>query len=307
MKKSKINLTTNNLYNTLHAIERLKLTASNKMVKKGGVMKSVFTAISTYLFTLIFLCSFTFPNLSTEKKGKNTEQTILEFKYVDYPASKFNLQIDSFTLGAYLIEFIQVTNKSVDSEPLCRSWFRLKQFGKVANQVYFDNIKPNITCAGIYIPEIQPRKDFFLASKFGDNDGKLIVINRLGEIKLLKGGQFYLTNDKRLIFSNHASEENGLTVFDLNTEKVLFEGKVAKPLANWYYQDNRFFATVNNDVITNNKINLMYFDITTNKPVIQQVTSGYVRKDKALKLFNSIAEANDCKCKPEDIKLSINH
>jgi len=285
----------------------LKLTASKKLVKKGGIMKSTFVAINAYLFTLILLCSFTFPNLSTEKKGKNAEQPILEFKYVDYPASKFDLQIDSFTFGAYLIEFIQVTNKEAESEPLCRSWFRLKQFGKVANQVYFDNIKPSITCAGIYIPEVQPRKDFFLASKFGDNDGKLIVINRMGEIKLLKGGQFYLTNDKRLVFSNHASEENGLTVFDLNTEKVLFEGKVAKPLANWYFQDSRFFATISNDIITNNKINLMYFDIITNKPVIQQVTSGYVRKDKALKLFNSIAEANDCKCKPEDIKLSINH
>jgi hypothetical protein len=307
VKKSNKNLTKTKIQNTLHAVEGSKLTASNILVKKGGIMKTVFSGITTYLFTLIFLCSFTFPNLSTEKKGKNAEQPILEFKYIDYPASKFNLQIDSFTLGAYLIEFIQVTNKSDDNEPLCRSWFRLKQFGKVANQVYFDNIKPNITCAGIYIPEIQPRKDFFIASKFGDNDGKLIVINRLGEIKLLKGGQFYLTNDKRLIFTNHASEENGLTVFDLNTEKVLFEGKVSKPLADWYYQDSRFFATVSNDIIVNNKINLMYFDITTNKPVLQQVTSGYVRKDKAIKLFNSIAEVNDCKCKPEDIKLSINH
>ncbi len=307
MKIGKKNLTNKIPHNTLHTIEGLKLTAGIKPVKKGGNMKSVFTAITTYLFTLILLCSFTFPNISTEKKGKNAEEQILEFKYVDYPASKFNVQIDTFKLGAYLIEFIQVTNKDADSQPLCRSWFRLKQFGKVTNQIFFNNIKPNITCAGIYIPEVQPRKDFFLASKFGDNDGRLIVINRMGEIKLLKGGQFYLTNDKRLIFSNHASEENGLTVFDLNTEKVLFEGKVAKPLANWYFQDSRFFATVNNDIIVNNKINLMYFDITTNKPVIQQVTSGYVRRDKALKLFNSIAEANDCKCKPEDIKLSINH
>ncbi len=293
-------------HNTLHSIEAIILTASKKLVNKGGNMKNIFTFVTAYLFTLILLCSFTFPSLPAEKKAKN-EEPVIEFKYVDYPASKYNLQIDSFTVGAYLIEFIQVTNKVESNEPLCRSWFRLKQFGKVTNQVFFSNIKPNITCGGIYVPEIQPRKDFFIASKFGDNDGRLILINRMGEIKQYKGGQFYLSNDKRLLFTNHASEENGVTVIDLNAEKVLFEGKVAKPLADWYYQDSRFFATISNDIITNNKINLMYFDITSNKPVLQQVTSGYVRRDKAMKLYNSIAEANDCKCKPEDIKLSVNH
>ena len=295
-------------YYTLRCIEGLKLTASKlTVIKRGGSMKEVTKLVTAYTFTLLLLCSFTFPNLSADKKGKNEEQPVREFKYVDYPESKFDLKIDSFTLGAYLIEFIHVNNKEVDEEPLCRAWFRLKQFGKVTNQTYFDNIKSNITCVGIFIPEVQPRKDFFLASKLGDNDGRLIVINRLGEIKLLKGGQFYLSNDKQLVFSNHASEENGLTVFDLNTQKVLFEGKVSKPLADWHFQDSRFFATVSNDIIVSNKINLMYFDITTNKPVLQQVTSGYVRTDKKLKLFNNLSEAKDCKCKPEEIKLSINN
>lgn len=288
-----------NLTNSFSAIT---LQLINKMKKKGGVMKN-FTmfAATTAIVAFVTLCSFT---INKDKKGKNEEAPIKEFKFTDYPANQYSVEIDSYTLSTFLIEHIEVKNKNAEDESLCRGWFRLKQYGKIVNQVYFDNIQPHGSCAGIYLPAIQPRKDYFIASKFGDNDGKLILIKKSGEIEMVKGGEFFLSNDKRFIMTNHNSEEHGFTFYDLNADKILFEGKTEKPLADWYFQDNRFYANVSNSPIVNNKMNLLFYDIIENKPAFKPTVTGYVRLDKKLAKFNDMSKIDNCKCKTSSSRAS---
>lgn len=276
----------------------------NNIEDKGGVMKKlpVFLLSIGLLGLIVILSSFT---NNKEKKGKNEEAVIKEFKFTDYPADKYTVSVDSHILAAYLIEYIEVRNKNADDEPLCRAWFRLKQYGKVVNQAYFDNIQPQGSCSGVYMPEIQPRKDYFIASKFGDNDGKLILIKKNGQIQQIKGGEFFLSIDKRYIITNHNSNESGFTFFDLNLDKILFEGKVEKPLADWYFQDNRFYATVSNDKVINNKLNLVFYDIVENKPAVKPTISGYIRMDKKLAKYNDMSKIDKCKCNADVLKVSL--
>ena len=61
-----------------------------------------------------------------------------------------------------------------------------------------------------FLPEPQPSTDFFMMVKYGDNDGRTIVIDKRGKIFNMIGGRYFITKDNRFLFSPWVSLEKGL-------------------------------------------------------------------------------------------------
>lgn len=65
--------------------------------------------------------------------------------------------------------------------------------------------------------------DHLVFTKYGDYDGRTIVINKEGEIFNLIGGKNYYDMANQQLFSVYVSDVNGFAVFDFSTDTVIFE------------------------------------------------------------------------------------
>lgn len=222
------------------------------------------------------------------------------FKKSDYPATKYQIKNKTSTFSKFKIEIRQakrignITN--APSDFYCRSWLKISQGNRINQQIYFKYIEPVGGCSGLFIPDKQPRKDYFIISKFGDYDGSIFIVDTLGKVTEKIGGIFYISQDKRYLFSSYDSDLSGLTVYDLNKKHTLFSDTIEPYLSDWYFQDKKYFAIVNEDVIQNNKIKIATFDFTLNRLTISLAHKNYPKKENKLKVYNDYQNAKDCNC-----------
>lgn len=228
------------------------------------------------------------------------------FHNVDYPTDKFQIKIDTAIFSKFKIELRQVKyigNAKTDSSSFyCRAWLTVSQGNKIITQQFYKSIEPVGGCSGLFIPDQQPRKDFFIFSKFGDYNGSIFIIDTAGKVIEKIGGIFYISKDKRYLFSNYDSDLGGLTVYDLNKHLVIYSSSEELPrnlyLNDWYFQDGKYFARAYDDETNSNEqlIKIATFDFKTNKLVITTVEKNYLKKENQLKIYNDYKYAKDCNC-----------
>jgi len=222
------------------------------------------------------------------------------FKSSDYTVDKYQIKLDTVTFFKFKIEIrlakLLENKTNTPSDFYCRGWLTLKQGQKIITQKFFKSIEPVGGCSGLFIPETQPRKDCFIISKFGDYDGSIFIIDTAGKLTEKMGGVFYVSKDKHYLFSSYDSDLSGLTVYDLNRKLILFSDTIEPYLSNWYFQDKKYFAIVNEDLIQDNKIKIATFNFIQNKLTIESVDKDYPKTDNKLKVYNDNQNAKDCNC-----------
>ncbi len=193
--------------------------------------------------------------------------TISVFRVKDYPSSMFQIKYDSSRFGDYTIEVVHVLNVSypgiVDSTHpseltdalSCKGWLFLKKGTKTVQTMCYANMDAVGGCSGIYIPEKQPRQDYFLVAKYGDYNGNTILIHKDGTITNLPGGFLQISPDNRYLFSNFDSDQPGVTIFDFDSHKILltpdsseFDSTLREPyIQTCYYKNHNYMARVFTD------------------------------------------------------------
>lgn len=222
------------------------------------------------------------------------------FKNSDYPTANYSVKADTFMFNDYKIELIQAKlrdYKTFDSTAaFCRIWLTVKKGNAVIDKLFINDCEAVGGCSGIYVSKEQSRKDYFILSKFGDYDGRILIIDTTGKIKSFIGGHYYLSADNKYLFSPYNSDLSGLTVYDLSKNQVLFSADTIQTyLADFYYFDNTYFSIVIDDVKKNTQTDIVTFDLKTNKLILSTVDDKYIEKAKRLKGFN-IFTYEPCDC-----------
>ena len=226
------------------------------------------------------------------------------FRSSDYAADKYQIKLDTATFSKFKIEIRQaklLDNKSnTPSDFYCRGWLTVRQGNKIITQRFFKSIESVGGCSGLYIPDTQPRKDFFIFSKFGDYDGSIFILDTTGKLTEKFGGIFFISEDKRYLFSNYDSDAAGLTVYDLNNRLFLYSESDSVPnhLGAWYFQDGEYFARAYDDNSDDEgqKIKIATFDFKTNKLVITTLDKTFLKGERQLKVYNDYQYAKECNC-----------
>jgi len=154
--------------------------------------------------------------LTTLSFGQNQDK-FEKFDASDYPLEKYQITSDSIKFKDFKIEIRQVRNLSGSGQFSCRAWLTISAKSKSIYQRYFRSIEAVGSCYGLFIPLEQPRQDYFVLSKLGDYDGRIFIIDSNGNVTEKLGGSFFISNDKRYLFSEYDSDLSGLTVFDFTT------------------------------------------------------------------------------------------
>jgi hypothetical protein len=221
-------------------------------------------------------------------------QTKTVFMESDFPKDKFIIKKEKQALGTISVDIVQVSPISHDdpNQFYCRTWLTVKYGDKLIKEQYEKDIEPVGDCFGFSFPERQPSSNILLLSRFGGYDGRIYTITNKGEFSDYAGGSFYVSSDNEYIFSNHHSDLPGVTIIDLNENKLIFSGELEKYISDWYFQDGKYFAVIDEDGL-DSKTKLT-FDFKTKKFEVGQLTNNVDIKNK-LKLYNDPRERH-CSC-----------
>lgn len=232
----------------------------------------------------------------TQQSYGQTSNKIKPFNKSDYPTSKFIIKSDTNFLGKVQIVINQVKTKNNSMTPFyCRSWMSIKKENKVVKHFYYD-IEPVGGCSGLFIPKEQPIKDLFIASKFGDYEGEIIIIDTFGKVTTELGGHFFISKDKRYLFSPYDSDLSGLTVYDLQQMKTLYTKEFEEGyFGDWYFQEGKFLSRILIDDEVTGKNKVAIFNLDTKKISLSEKPENYLKAINKLKVYNSIENGN-CNC-----------
>ena len=258
-------------------------------------------AISYLVLLITFLC------VTQDLFSQKTVDYIKQFKTKDYPTSMFQIRYDSVNFLNYSILIVHVYNVSypgiVDSTYTlrdsnyfdCRGWLFIKQGKKVIHTIYYSGLNAVGGCSGIYLPHVQPRKDYFLIVKYGDYDGNIIILDAYGNVTKEMGGSIEVSPDKRYLFSDYDSDLPGVTIYDFEKHKTLLtpdsleiDSGLGEPqIGRWYYQDNKYIARVYTDAEEGEypdtvHITIATYDTKKNKIVYSKKDKGFLKNSNLL-------------------------
>ncbi len=145
-------------------------------------------------------------------------------------------------LQQVIIKIIQLRPSENFYDLSCRVLIRTIKENKRIDEINYGNINPVGSSFGIAFSKNQKKENLFIASKFGDYDGKIIIINKNGEIQSFQGGQYFVTNNGEYLVSNWSSDLSGLTIYDLTKKEICLNKELDFHLGNWYYSDNTYFS-----------------------------------------------------------------
>jgi hypothetical protein len=158
-----------------------------------------------------------------------------------YPAESFHVSRHDYPIGDITVRIIQV----VAAEDACRAWLEVRERGSVVRQVYFKDVDAVGGYYGIFLPNHQPFDDFFVALKFGDYDGRLLIVGKDGSLTNLPGGDFFLTPDKRYLIGSHNSDYQSPFVIEVARRRIVIDGAKEKlpGVGDWYVDGAGYFFT----------------------------------------------------------------
>ena len=175
---------------------------------------------------------------------------VIRFDPKDYAdSSTFRVSRAQYPHHGVTIRVIQVEKIDGRTNPpprLCRAWLEVRMQGKVLRQLYFDDIESMGWFYGIFIPHNQPLDDYFLATKHGDYDSRLLMIGADGSLTNLPGGIYFLTADRRFLVGEQAKDTHALIVVDVASRRVVIDGwnqHAGNEVAKWYLDATGYFFT----------------------------------------------------------------
>ena len=261
-------------------------------MKTPDYMKKIFSLVLIFFWVTAF---------SQHNKGV-PHHKVKAFNAADYPADQYSTRTEEKSLGEVKIEVVHVQSKGLTEDPECKAWLTVKKGNKVTGQLFFDDISADYGPAGIFFPVKQPREDMLVAMKFGDYDGKLIIVDRDGNLNVVPGGDFYLSEDNDMIFSNYSSDQPGVTILDLDKNKLIVSdsGEMDNKLGQWYFQDDKFFSIAKpKDDADTTQLTIGTLDMKKKKIIFSRVDKDFLEKDSKLKFYSFYTdpkEKGNCSC-----------
>lgn len=224
----------------------------------------------------------------------------LKFNQLDYPSKKYTIKKDTFNFHQVSIVLIQVklkNDKDFDSHSaFCRIWMIVKMRERITKEIFYNDCEALGGCSGIFVSSKQPIGDYFILSKFGDYNGRIILVDSLGGVLSYPGGEYYLTDDNRYLFSIYNSDVGGLTVFDLKKRKLLYSADTLSTYFGFFYSNaNRYFFKVETVEELDGELLISTYNFKLNRLENSKVKKDYLSKSKKIEGYN-IFRLGPCYC-----------
>jgi hypothetical protein len=219
-----------------------------------------------------------------------------EYGKHDYEVSSRSIEHGDVVL---LVREVKGIADRGDSPRLCRAWFEVVKGKQQIFKRYFDDIDAVGFSYGLFIPKTQPPSPFFAVVKNGDYDGRLFLVHKGGKVFDVLGGRYFMTQDKRYLFSEYVSDGAGLTVFDLHANRVVFSSQKLPYIHQWYVKDGEYFFTESEWASASGgpreKERVAHFyDFETNRIVEKNIESSEVKRAKTIEYDFNPREYEDC-------------
>jgi hypothetical protein len=177
----------------------------------------------------------------TLKMKKYLKIALLLFINVAYAQQTENKEISN----SIKVEIKQLKKSQFGN---CFSEIIIYNGSKIKDSLKFDNIESLGGNSGLYKYSEKINNNVII-SKFGDYDGRTIIINQYGKIYNIIGGEIYFDKKNSFIISKYDSDLNGFSVFDIKNETLVMEMKDISIMPIDFYSDlnGRLFFTAKSD------------------------------------------------------------
>ncbi|TAN35453.1 MAG: hypothetical protein EPN23_11125 [Verrucomicrobia bacterium] len=256
------------------------------------------TAIAKLIITIfgIFLLLLT-PFIS------NGADAYKGFIMKQYPSNNFSVSQADIHHGDVFIKVIEAKRleRHAESPHFCRTWLFVNKGNRAIYKKYFDNIEAVGFSYGLFIPKVQPPYPYFTVVKNGDYDGRLFIVHKDGKVFDLLGGFYFITENKRYIFSHYASDTSGLAIFDLRTGRVVFSSvDVPAYQHQWYTNNGTYFFTASewtdkSGMAHETKGIAYFYDFKTHKIKEKSMSNSELAASKPVEYDFDPREYEDCK------------
>jgi hypothetical protein len=213
-----------------------------------------------------------------------------------YSPKEFKISQGEFPNGNALIRIIEaktISEKYVKSPHACRAWLEVTKAKQTLFRKYYDDIDAVGFSYGLFVPKVQPPPPFFAVVKNGDYDGRLFLVDKDGKVFDLIGGFYFISENKRYLFSSYASDISGLAVFDLQRGHVVFSSdKLPEDQYQWYIKKGAYFFTASEWY--GHGIGYFY-DFKSHKIIEKEMTSAELAASKPVAFDFDPKECEDCK------------
>jgi hypothetical protein len=223
----------------------------------------------------------------------------------EYPTDQFKISATEIKRGNLKVKIKQAKRtKNFEQTPhSCRVWLDVGKSTKPVFSRYYDDIDPVGFSYGLFIPTAQPELPYLAIVKNGDYNGRLFLFGKDGKVNDLLGGLYFLTKDKRYLFSEYASDASGLAVFDLVAGIVVFSSEQLPHIYQWYERNGNYFFTEaewkdNSGRATEKAGTVHTFDIKQQKLIEKKVKPAFIKKAKVVKWDFDPREYEDCTSTP---------
>jgi len=221
-----------------------------------------------------------------------------------YSPDDFKISQAEFRNGDAVIRIIEAKkiSKNHDEPPYtCRAWLDVMKSKETVFRRYFDDIDAVGFSYGLFIPAVQPPSPFFAVVKNGDYDGRLFLVRKDGKVFDLVGGFYFISENKRYLFSHYSSDISGLAVFDLQGGRVVFSSdKLPAYQHQWYIKKGSYFFTASewlgSSGMPREKEGVAYFyDFKSHKIIEKRISSAELAASKPFAYDFDPRECEDCK------------
>jgi hypothetical protein len=235
-------------------------------------------------------------------------QSYRPFMAEQYSPSDFRISEAEFRHGNAVIRITQVkrTSEKHDELPyVCRAWLDVAKSKETVLRRYFDDIDAVGGSYGLFVPEVQPSSAFFAVIKEGDYNGRLFLVRKDGKVFDLLGGPYFISKDKRYLFSQYASDNSGLVVFDLRKGVVVFSSdNLPEYQHHWYVLKDSYFFTASDWPDTSGmprerKGVAFFFDFKSRKIVKKSMTSQEMAASHPVAYDFDPRKCQDCTVAPK--------
>jgi hypothetical protein len=225
------------------------------------------------------------------------------FDASEYGRGDFSVSKAEFRNGDAIVRIIEAkrTSNPTGLPYLCRAWLEVTRASQTTFQRYFDDIGAVGYSYGLFVPKVQPPGLFFAVVKNGDYDGRLFMVRGDGKVFDLIGGSYFISQNKRFLFSHYDSDTSGLAVFDLQEGRVVFSSEELPEYQHqWYNRNGTYFFTAsewrdNSGLPTEKKDVAYIYDYESHKIVEKRITSADLARSKPVRWDFDPRQYGDCK------------
>ncbi len=241
---------------TLHYLHFLYLRSQSRTAFSRMLATITEMTKNIIILTLLFLTfsckeSKKVDNPKPEKQSdiSKTEQIKPIQKSETKPHSLIKETSGKKTQKEYLLGNIKIQlnqYKSDGTEFYCKSEIIIYKNEEQLNYISFS---PEPVGGNYGISSASKFNNHLIFTKHGDYDGRTLIINDKGKIYNIVGGENYLDEKSKLLFTIYHSDLSGFAVFDLKTDSTLLtmEDIDERPMVFHKNFGNRYFISCIND------------------------------------------------------------